>query len=123
MKVCTIQPFYSFNECDTEKCFREMIELLDKCDESLDLIVLPEYSDVPAAQSSKVNFHKSIEVRNAEIMERAIAAAKRCHAIVFVNAAEKCESGYRNTTHAIDREGNMVGKYFKAHPAPSEVKT
>ena len=123
MKVCVIQPFYSFNESDTEKCYREMIELLDKCDDSLDLIVLPEYSDVPANQSSKVNFHRSIEERNADIISRACDAAKRCHAIVFVNAAEKCEGGYRNTTHAIDREGNIVGKYFKAHPAPSEVKT
>ena len=123
MKVCVIQPFYSFDERDTEKCFREMIALLDKCDDSLDLIVLPEYSDIPAAQSSKENFHASIEARNAEIMERARAAAVRCHAIVFVNAAEKCAGGYRNTTHAIDRQGNIVGKYFKAHPAPSEVKT
>ena len=123
MKVCVIQPFYSFDEKDTEMCFREMIALLDRCDDSLDLIVLPEYSDIPAAQSSKKNFHASIEERNAEIMERAIEAAKRCHAIVFVNAAEKCDDGYRNTTHAIDREGNVVGKYFKAHPAPSEVKT
>ena len=123
MKVCVIQPFYSFDEKDTEMCFREMIALLDKCDDSLDLIVLPEYSDIPAAQSSKENFHASIEKRNAEIIERARAAAVRCHAIVFVNAAEKCEGGYRNTTHAIDREGNTVGKYFKAHPAPSEVKT
>ena len=123
MKVCVIQPFYSFDEKDTEKCFREMIALLDKCDDSLDLIVLPEYSDIPAAQSSKANFHASIEKRNSEIMERARAAAVRCHAIVFVNAADKCEGGYRNTTHAIDREGNIVGKYFKAHPAPSEVKT
>ena len=123
MKVCVIQPFYSFDEQDTEKCYREMIELLDRCDESLDLIVLPEYSDIPAAQGSKANFHRSIEERNADIMKRACDAAKRCRAIVFVNAAEKCCGGYRNTTHAIDREGNVVGKYFKAHPAPSEVKT
>ena len=47
----------------------------------------------------------------------------RCNAIVFVNAAYDAGSGWRNTTHAIDREGNVVGQYFKAHPAPSEVKT
>ena len=123
MKVCVIQPYYSFNECDTEKCFDEMLALLDKCDGSLDLIVLPEYSDIPAAQGSKNSFHASIERHNAKIMECARAAAVRCGAIVFVNAAEKSDCGYRNTTHAIDREGNIVGKYFKAHPAPSEVKT
>ena len=101
MKVCVIQPFYSFDEKDTEKCYREMIALLDKCDESLDLIVLPEYSDVPAAQSSKVNFHKSIAERNGDIIERAVAAAKRCRSIVFVNAAEVCEGGYRKTAREI----------------------
>ncbi|MBQ7236977.1 MAG: hypothetical protein IJX03_07515 [Clostridia bacterium] len=123
MKVCVIQPYYSFDEKDTDKCYNDMVALLDKCDDSLDLIVLPEYSDIPASQSNKNNFHASIEKRNADILGRAKAAAKRCNAIVFVNAADKTESGYRNTTHAIDRNGNVIGKYYKAHPAPSEVKT
>lgn len=123
MKVAVIQPFYSFSESDTDRCYKDMIALLDGCDDSFDVIVLPEYSDIPAAQSSKAAFHASIEKRNADIIERAKAAAQRCSAIVFVNAAYKTESGWRNTTHAIDRAGNIVGRYFKAHPAPSEVKT
>ena len=123
MKVTVIQPYYSFDPKDTDSCYREMIHLLDTCDESSDLIVLPEYTDVPAAQSCKAEFHASIERYNADIMERAVEAAKRCHAIVFVNAAYPSGDGWRNTTHAIDREGNIVGRYFKAHPAPSEVKT
>ena len=123
MKVTIIQPYYSFDGKDTEKCYNEMVKLLDSCDESSDLIVLPEYSDIPAAQSSKEDFHASIEKYNADILARAKAAALRCNAIVFVNCADKSESGWRNTTHAIDRSGNVVGKYFKAHPAPSEVKT
>ena len=122
MKVCVIQPYYSFDPADTEKCFRDMISLMDSCDESLDVIVLPEYSDIPAAQKSKADFHASIDKRNGEIRERAIALAKRCGAIVFANFADKCDTGYRNTTFCIDRSGNIVGKYYKAHPAPSEVK-
>lgn len=123
MKVCVIQPYYSFDPNDTKKCFRDMISLMDKCDDSLDLIVLPEYSDIPAAQKCKACFHESIRTRNAEIKERAIALAKRCKAIVFVNCADICDTGYRNTTFCIDRCGSIVGKYYKAHPAPSEVKT
>ena len=123
MKVTIIQPYYSFDKNDTQMCFDEMVKLLDECDESHDLIVLPEYSDIPAVQGSKKAFHESIEKYNSVIMDKAKAAAVRCNAIVFVNAAEKTETGYRNTTHAIDRSGNVVGKYFKAHPAPSEVKT
>jgi predicted amidohydrolase len=123
MKVCTVQPYYSFNEKDTQFCFDEMIKLIDECDDSLDIIVLPEYCDIPAAQDSKESFHKSIEEKNGIIMQKAIDTAKRCNAIVFVNAAYRSENGWINTTHAIDRQGNIVGKYFKAHPAPSEVKT
>ena len=123
MKVCVIQPYYSFEEKDTAKCYEKMVSLLDECDDSLDLIVLPEYCDIPAAQKSKVGFHEKIERYNADILARAKAAAKRCHAMVFVNAAYDVGTGWRNTTHAIDREGNVVGRYFKAHPAPSEVKT
>ena len=122
MKVCIIQPHYSYDPKDTDKCYRDMVALLDRCDESLDLIVLPEYSDVPADQPTKAEFHSMLQRYNADILKRAAEAAKRCCAMVFVNAAEYCSDGWRNTTHAIDRQGNTVGKYFKAHPAPSEVK-
>jgi glycerophosphoryl diester phosphodiesterase/predicted amidohydrolase len=56
-------------------------------------------------------------------LEKACKTAKRCNSLVFVNAGYKTDFGIRNTTYAIDRSGEIVGKYFKAHPAPSEVKT
>ena len=122
MRACIIQPFYSLNAQDNDKCFSDMVALLDKCDDSLDLIVLPEYSDIPAAQPDKAHFNASIEKYNDVIIEKAREAAIRCNAIVFVNAGYRTGDDYRNTTHAIDRSGNIVGRYFKAHPAPSEVK-
>ena len=121
MKVCVIQPYYSFDAKDTEMCYRQQVELLDKCDDSMDVIVLPEYADCPADQPDAESYYAMVDKYNADIMERSIAAAKRCNAIVFVNAAYHAEGGWRNTTHAIDRQGNIVGRYFKAHPAPSEV--
>ena len=123
MKVCIIQPYYSFDTKDTQSCYDRMVGMLDECDDSLDLIVLPEYCDVPARQDKGISgYYDAFMKYNADIKQRAINAAKRCNAIVFVNAAEETENGWRNTTHAIDREGNVVGKYFKAHPAPSEVR-
>ncbi len=122
MKVNVIQPYYSFDEKDLDKCFDDMLTLLDKCDESCDLIVLPEYCDIPASTSSKAAFHGSIEKKNGIILEKVRKAAIRCNSIVFANFAFKSENGYRNTTYAFDRKGNIVGRYFKAHPAPSEVK-
>lgn len=100
-----------------------MIALLDSVSADADIIVLPEYCDIPAACSGKVSFHRAIEAYNALIKEKAAEAAKRCHAIVFFNAADHTPTGWRNTTYALDRTGTVVGKYYKAHPAPSEVKT
>ena len=123
MKVCVIQPHYSFDERDIQKCFDDMLGLLDRCDESMDIIVLPEYSDALADVQGKKGFYDSVEKYNSVLLKRACDTAKRCGSLVFVNAGYKTENGIRNTTHAIDREGNIVGRYFKTHPAPSEVKT
>ncbi len=123
MKVCVIQPRYSFCEDDAGKCFEELIGLMEKCDESMDLIVLPEYSDVMACIKGKARFYNTIEEYNDRILNKAKEIAKRCSALVFVNAGYKSEGGIRNTTYAINRDGTIAGHYFKAHPAPSEVKT
>lgn len=123
MKVCTVQPRYSFDHRDSDACLREMLALADRCDESMDLIVLPEYGDVPAATQNAAQFHASVEAYNDTVFRKAVETARRCHAIVFANFACRTDAGIRNTTFAFDREGQIVGKYFKAHPAPSEVKT
>ena len=123
MKVCVIQPHYSFDERDVDTCFNDMLALLEKCDESLDLIVLPEYSDALADVQGKKGFYDAVEKYNEILLEKVKETAKRCNSLAFVNAAYMTENGARNTTHAIDRKGNVVGRYFKAHPAPSEVKT
>ncbi|MBR5314447.1 MAG: hypothetical protein IKU45_03420, partial [Clostridia bacterium] len=123
MKAYIVQPYYSFEEKDLQNCFDEMIALLDTVKDDADIIVLPEYCDVPAACESKKGFHQAVETYNELIKKKAVDAAKRCHSIVFFNAADHTPTGWRNTTYALDREGNVVYKYYKAHPAPSEVKT
>lgn len=123
MKICIVQPSYSFDKRDAEKCFEGLLSLLDKCDESLDLIVLPEYSDILADVQGKDEFYNAIKRFNSALLKKAKETAARCHALVFVNAGYETENGIRNTTHAIDRNGNVIGRYFKAHPAPSEVKS
>lgn len=123
MKFCIVQPYYSFNSADIDKCYREMMALVDKCDSTMDVIVLPEYCDIPANTDNAEQFNESIEKYNDAVYKKAVETARRCNAIVFANFGFKTELGWRNTTYAFDREGNEVGKYFKAHPAPSEVKT
>ena len=123
MKVYIVQPYYSFEEKDIEKCFDGMIELLDGIGNDADIIVLPEYCDVPAATKCRENFHASLRKHNSVIKEKAREAAIRCNSIVFFNAADETPTGWRNTTFALNRDGSLAGKYYKAHPAPSEVKT
>ena len=123
MKVCVLELLYSFDERDAEKCFLGLTKLMDECDESMDIIVLPEYSDVLADVKGKAGYYNTVEKYRDQLIEKARALAKRCSALVFVNAGYTTADGIRNTTYAIDREGNIIGHYFKTHPAPSEVKT
>ena len=47
MKVCAIQPPYGHTPEQAEKTVEFIIRELDSCDESLDLILTPEYSNTP----------------------------------------------------------------------------
>ena len=122
MKVCVLQPKYSFDEKDADKCFEGLLALLEQCDDSMDIIVLPEYSDVLADVQGKAGYYDTVNKYNTLILEKAKSTAKRCSSLLFVNAGCQTECGIRNTTYAINRSGAVVGRYFKAHPAPSEVK-
>jgi len=122
MKVRIIQTDYTFDSTKLEEYFNKSVALMEECNEPLDVIVMPEYCDVPAAQTSKKGYFEAFSKYNAPIMEKAKEMAKRCHSNVFINCAYLHENGYRNTTHVIDREGNVIGRYYKAHPAPKEDK-
>ena len=123
MKICLVQPHYSFNECDLDQRFNDLLCLMEQCPQDADLIVLPEYSDALADVKGKNGYYGAVEKNSAILLEKAKHLAKRCNALVFVNCGFQTEKGVRNTTYAIDKKGEIVGKYFKAHPAPSEVKT
>lgn len=123
MKVCVLQPKYSFNENDVDICFNGILSLLDQCDESMDIIVLPEYSDALADVKGKNGYYNAVMKYSPVLLEKAKNVAKCCSAFLFVNAGCQTEYGIRNTTYAINRNGEVVGQYIKAHPAPSEVKT
>ena len=52
MKACIIQPPYSHDLSRADEFFAFTLQKLDECDGSIDLIVLPEYSDVPCATTN-----------------------------------------------------------------------
>ena len=121
MKVCIIQPEYSTDYNRSKELFDKQIDILRSCDESIDLIVMPEMADIPALASEKVLSEKSTETFRAPLLKEACDTAKRCKALVFVNARSVTDSGYRNTTYAINRNGETVGMYHKQHLVPNEV--
>lgn len=121
MKACIIQPPYSRDLSFSDEYFQYKLNLLDQCDASVDIIVLPEYSDVPCAtetlEDTLFYHHKYIDT----LLQKCKETARRCDALVFVNALFEVDGNYRNTTYAIDRNGTIVGKYFKKHLPPLEV--
>lgn len=123
MKACVIQPPYSSDVSYSDEYFDFKIDMLDKCDDSLDIIVLPEYSDVPCATSTReetLYYHDKYIKR---LLEKCVETAKRCGAVVFVNALCKINGNYRNTTYAYNKNGELAGKYFKKHLPPLELNT
>lgn len=122
MKFEIVQPYYSMNYNDADECFSGLISLMEKCSDEADVIVLPEYCDTPAAYVNKTEFDTFIDKYNKVVINMAAKTAIRCNALVFINALCETEFGYRNTTYAIDENGIIIDKYFKAHPAPSEVR-
>ena len=53
MKACIIQPPYSMDVSFSDEYFDYKINLLDECDDNIDIIILPEYSDVPCATKTR----------------------------------------------------------------------
>ncbi|MBQ2251897.1 MAG: hypothetical protein II329_02900, partial [Clostridia bacterium] len=122
MKAFIIQPPYSRDTSRSDEFFQYKLNMLDSCDESADIIVLPEYSDVPCATGTleeTLFYHeKYVDI----LLNKCIETAKRCNSLVFVNALSKEDGGYRNTTFAFNRQGELVGKYFKKHLPPLELE-
>ena len=87
----------------------------------MDIIVFPESCDIPCLAKTKEDAETSVEKYNKKLLETASATAKRWNALLFVNARSKTEKGLRNTTYAFNREGEIVGKYYKQHLTPGEV--
>ncbi len=121
MKVCVIQPPYSTDFTKIDEYFERELSLLAECDESMDVIVMPEAADLPCLSPSREKHEQAVARFHAPLMEAAAQTAKRCHAILFVSGYSQEEKGLRNTTFAFNRQGEMVGKYFKQHLTPGEV--
>lgn len=117
MKACLIQPLYSTDTTQADRLFEWEIDALCRCDESMDIIVLPEYSDVPCFVRDRESFLDMSRKYADKILMKSIETAKRCRAIVFLSILDD----NKNTTVVFDRQGSIAGKYHKQHLTDSEV--
>lgn len=123
MKACVIQPAYSVDYAQSDAYFGAQMALLEQCDDSLDLIVLPELADVPCLAKTMEQIEESYRRYHDILLQKAAETARRCGATLFVNAKYRNEDGsLRNTTFAFDRTGASAGHYFKQHLTPGEMK-
>ncbi len=122
MKVRVIQPPYSGDFADLDKNFDAQLKLLRECDEPLDLIALPESTDIPAF-TPDVKVWEETTRRLGEIISReAKAAAIRCNSMVSYNITTFVEHNMcYNTTILLSRKGKELGRYYKEHPTPGEI--
>lgn len=121
MKAYLIQPPYSRDTGHSDTFFDYKLKLLDQCGTDADIIVLPEYSDVPCATATMEEtlvYHRQYITA---LLDKCAATARRCGAHVFVNALSPEPTGWRNTTYCYDRSGKLAGKYFKKHLPPLEL--
>jgi predicted amidohydrolase len=118
MKAAIIQAPYSRDLSKSDEYFDYKLNLLKDLKDDVDIIVLPEYSDVPCATT---NLEETLFYHDKYIgtlLSECEKTAKRCNALLFVNALSKEEGGYRNTTYVYGRSGELLGKYFKKHLPP-----
>ena len=122
MKVCVIQPPYAHDPAKIGESVEWELDALAKCGSDLDVIVLPEASDRQGTVSSPCALSNAVERFNAPLLAACSATARRCGAVVFVNAIDRTPTGWRNTTFAYGRDGALAGKYDKAHLTAGEWK-
>ena len=123
MKFCVLQPPYPLDAEKVGEGVRWELDALAKCDASLDVIVLPEASDRQARVKTREQAIDAARKHGPQLLEACAETARRCNAVVFVNALDFSHGDDpRNTTFAYDRTGRLVGRYDKRHLTAGEWK-
>ena len=122
MKLCAIQQPYPYTVADADAAVEFLLEELNSCDDSLDLILTPEYSNCPTNFPSGEESLAFAEAHFPRLEEAARNAARRCDAIVALACCAPTPHGWRNTTRVYDRRGEEVGNYYKQQLTVREPK-
>lgn len=122
MKACVIQPPYGSDSSRNDEFIAFTLQQLEECEEDLDIVVLPEYCELPCVAKTEEETLLYHEKYFGALMAKCRETALRCHAMVFFNALSREADGWRNTTYCLNRKGELAGKYFKTHIPIGEMR-
>ena len=87
MKICLIQPAYSTDYEKIDEYFDAELALLAECDESMDMIVMPELSDVPCLAKTREESERAVARFNTRLLDEARKTARCLSTIIRKTAA------------------------------------
>lgn len=123
MNIRVIQPPYPKRAEDTPASVAFMIEELQRCDEALDLILLPECCNAPSGCGDSSLLRALVAENTTKLLDAVKETAVRCKAVVGINLyvyGEGHETTVRNATLLFDSEGRLAAQYDKQHLPASE---
>lgn len=121
MKARVIQPLFEQDTEGLDKSFAWTLKELDKCDPSLDIVVLPEYSEVPGKTTNE-GFLETAKKYGPVLLQKCAETARRCSTLVFCGATDMSYDVPRNAIFVYGRDGSLLGKYHKQHLTAGEWK-
>lgn len=130
VKVATIGaviPGYQ-NRTDMENVVKEIVKFWDNqirqvLPDRPDLILLPEFFDMPAGYSTSVQ-EEFIKVRGNQIQDFIADIARQNNCYIAFGTLLRDENGnLRNSAVLIDRKGKQVGVYHKNFPTIGEIES
>ena len=124
MNIRVIQPPYPKCAEDTPASVAFMIDQLRRCDDSLDLILLPECCNAPSGCGDSSLLRALVAEHTQPLLDAVQETALRCGATVGINLyvpGDGCGSELvRNTTLLYNSQGQVAGRYDKQQLPISE---
>lgn len=121
MKSRVIQPLFAQDETGLDDSFEWTLRELDRCDASLDIVVLPEFSEVPG-KTTYPGFLETVHKYGPVLLDKCAETARRCSTLVFCGAIDTSWDVPRNAIYVFGRDGSVLGKYYKEHLTAGEWK-
>ncbi|MFO7611171.1 MAG: nitrilase-related carbon-nitrogen hydrolase [Clostridia bacterium] len=120
MKICIYQPPYPKRYDETTAVMESMASALKKCNDDVDLLVLPEYSNCPGMSDigeMKEHCHRN----NGPFLSSLCRLSAERRIAVAVNMLFEKNGSFYNTTFLIDKNGEIIAEYDKTHLAHAEI--